>query len=183
MLGFLTAVDRYVYAIADYNKNNTDKSRQGFRDHLETELNIKLTQQTVNRWLSSVEINHHLPAYALAAFVNYYRDPDNNICCDWVSSNKINTPRSMLPLSNIAFKAGYVLRPFETPKIQDDIQTFFKAVTHNQKESADVIATAAAAMEDGALDKKELQKVKQELLEQLGAVSVLMSMVDKGLGE
>jgi hypothetical protein len=172
MFGTINTLDTQIYEITDFNKLHTDKSRQGFRDYLEEKLGIIFTQQTVNRWVSSVELNHHLPAYALAAFVNYYKDQDNK---------HPDAMPSVLPLITTAFEAGYMIYPIDCPDIKEDIQSFFNAVTKNQKESSEAISAAAAAMADGELSKKELKVIEKELLEQVGAVAVLLRMVGEAL--
>ena len=169
MWGRIPAVDRFIYATVEYSKNNSDKSRKGFRNYLSEKYKISPSQSTINRWLSNIETNHHLPAFALAPFFKYYNDPDNK---------DPKAPSALSPFVHIAQEAGYGLFPLDPPEINGSCLEFFQAVAKNQKESADVISVAAEAIADGDLSPKELEKIQVELLEQLEAVSILITMVN-----
>lgn len=173
MWGKIPDADRHIYRVVDYCKNNSDKSRKGFLEYLILR-GISPNITTINRWLSSIEINHHMPAFVLTHFTNYFKDNGG--------------PSSLAPLTHIAHNAGYRLAPImhvcyghsplNTHDKDGSFSEFFKAVAHNQKESADVISAAAEGMYDGELNKEELLIVQKELLEQMEAVSMLITMVD-----
>lgn len=187
MHGPIQAVARIIYEIVNYNKKHTDKDRKGFHSFLSEKYNIIVSMSSVNRWLSDIETDYHLPLFALIPFIEYFKD-----------TIKIgqDAPSGLGPLIYLAHEAGYRLQQIEPSKSvyleiihknsaceesKNPLQSFFIAVAKDQKESADVITAAAEAMEDGELDKQELRKIHDELLEQLESVSVLMDIVGKGL--
>jgi hypothetical protein len=171
MWGKIPNVDRLIYNVVNYHKNNTDKDRKGFRTYLSEKLKISPSMSTVNRWVSDIETNHHMPAFVLAAFVEYYNIPDNK---------DPDAPSVLSPLTYLAHEAGFCLYPY-APSLNIDISSmdFFQAVAKNQKESADVISVAAAAISDGDITQKELENIQVELLEQLEAVSILLGLTNK----
>lgn len=172
MLGKVPEIDRSIYEVVEYSKKHTNKDRYGFLCHLADVYGFNPSRKTIDRWLSNIETNFHLPAFALAAFVNYYSNPDNN---------DPKAPSSLTPLVHIAQEAGYMLFPIEKTNPKDNLPEFFQAVIRNQRESADVIAACADAMEDKELEKVELERIQRELLEQIGASSVLLDMVFEAL--
>lgn len=181
MHGPIPNVDRIIYEIVSYNKKHTDKNRKGFNSFLSEKYNIIVSMSTVNRWLSDIETEYHIPVYALIPFIEYFKD-----------TIKIgqDAPSGLGPLIYLAHQAGFRLQQIKTItdgtwiNVKETLKpdkSFFIAVAKNQKESADVITAAAEAMEDGELNKQELRKIHDELLEQLESVSRLMDIVGEGL--
>jgi hypothetical protein len=162
-------IDALIYKIVDYAKVHAmEAGRIGFNALL-AENGLEIAATTSNRWLNPTEVRHKLPGYALPFFVKHYQRILRDIP---------GAPSALTPLTHIAHQAGYRLQPINPPKINGSCLDFFQAVAKNQKESADFISAAAEGMADGKLERKELIRIQKELLEQMEAVSLAITMVN-----
>lgn len=147
-------VDKTISDISEAHKNSSDKHRKAFHAYLQ-EKGLNASYNSVARYTSSVQPNHHLPAYLLAHFCNFYKK---------IYKDEPDAPNALAPLTLIAREAGYRLVPIELKALTGPID-LIQEIALIQRENSDVISEAANALDDGNLSDIELNKIATEAME------------------